>query len=132
MSRPVVAVVKTRPETVIADYARVMTLAGFQSALPKTNPTLLKINISWHFWYPACSSPPWQVAGVIDLAKERKRLSKDLERLAAELKRCESQLANDSFLSRAPAAEVDKIRERQREAQSQSAALSDTLRHLGG
>ncbi len=66
MSRPVVAVVRTTPGTVKADYARVMRLAGFEDALPKSNPTLLKINISWHFWYPACSSPPWQVAGVAE------------------------------------------------------------------
>ncbi len=64
--RPVVAVVKTRPETVIEDYARVMRLAGVEAALPKDRPVLLKVNISWHWWYPACSSPPWQLAGVIE------------------------------------------------------------------
>jgi uncharacterized protein (DUF362 family) len=59
-----VAVLKTRPETVIEDYARLMELAGFREALPKGPTTALKINISWQTWYPACSSAPWQVEGV--------------------------------------------------------------------
>jgi len=61
----VVAVVKTTPETVLDDYKRVMELAGFKAALPKDKETLLKINISWQTWYPACSTAPWQLEGVI-------------------------------------------------------------------
>ncbi len=58
-----VAVVKTTPETVLADYANVMELAGFREALPAGPTTALKINISWQTWYPACSSAPWQIEG---------------------------------------------------------------------
>jgi uncharacterized protein (DUF362 family) len=61
----VVAAVKTTPETVLDDYARVMQLAGFELALDKDLDTLLKINISWQTWYPACSTAPWQLEGVI-------------------------------------------------------------------
>ena len=61
----VVAVVKTTPETVLDDYKRVMELAGFKAALPQDKETLLKINISWQTWYPACSTAPWQLEGVI-------------------------------------------------------------------
>ena len=60
-----VAVLKTSPETVLDDVARVMALAGFESALPRGVPTGLKINISWQTWYPACSTEPWQLEGVI-------------------------------------------------------------------
>jgi len=60
-----VAIVRTTPETVLDDYARLMTLAGYQEALPKGKRTLLKINISWQTWYPACSTTPWQLEGVI-------------------------------------------------------------------
>lgn len=60
-----VAVLKTSPETVLEDYERLMKLAGFEAALPKGNQTGLKINISWQTWYPACSSTPWQLEGVI-------------------------------------------------------------------
>lgn len=59
-----VAVLKTRPETVFEDYARLMELAGVRAALPHGPTTALKINISWQTWYPACSSAPWQVEGV--------------------------------------------------------------------
>jgi uncharacterized protein (DUF362 family) len=60
-----VAVLKTRPETVLDDIQHVMHLGGFQAALPKDKTTGLKINISWQTWYPACSSTPWQIEGVI-------------------------------------------------------------------
>jgi len=60
-----VAVLKTTPETVLDDYARLMEMAGFREALPKDKETLLKVNISWQTWYPACSTAPWQLEGVI-------------------------------------------------------------------
>ena len=60
-----VAVLKTTPETVLDDTEELMHLAGFESALPKDNQTGLKINISWQTWYPACSTSPWQLEGVI-------------------------------------------------------------------
>ncbi|MFN3761762.1 MAG: DUF362 domain-containing protein [Anaerolineae bacterium] len=60
-----VAVLRTRPETVLEDYARLMELAGFREALPPDKETILKINISWQTWYPACSTAPWQLEGVI-------------------------------------------------------------------
>ncbi len=60
-----VAVLKTSPETVLEDVQEVMRLADFEAALPKEIRTGLKINISWQTWYPACSSTPWQIEGVI-------------------------------------------------------------------
>jgi uncharacterized protein (DUF362 family) len=60
-----VAVLKTTPETVLDDIEKLMKLAEFEAALPKEYPTGLKINISWQTWYPACSSAPWQIEGVI-------------------------------------------------------------------
>ena len=61
----VVAVVATRPETVLEDYHRAMVLAGVEQHLKPDVPTLLKINISWQHWYPACSTTPWQLEGVV-------------------------------------------------------------------
>jgi uncharacterized protein (DUF362 family) len=60
-----VAVLKTAPESILEDVEKVMQLGEFQSALPKDSTTGLKINISWQTWYPACSSTPWQIEGVI-------------------------------------------------------------------
>lgn len=60
-----VAVVRTRPATVIADYARVMDLAGYRDTLARDRDTLLKLNLSWTKYFPSCSSQPWQVDGVV-------------------------------------------------------------------
>jgi uncharacterized protein (DUF362 family) len=60
-----VAILRTTPETVLDDYEQLMKLAGIEAALPKSVPTGIKINISWQTWYPACSSAPWQIEGVI-------------------------------------------------------------------
>jgi uncharacterized protein (DUF362 family) len=60
-----VAVVRTRPETVLADYARVMDLAGYRDTLARDRDTLIKLNLSWTKYFPACSSQPWQVDGVV-------------------------------------------------------------------
>jgi len=60
-----VAVLKTTPDTVLDDIEQLMKLADLESALPKDVPTGIKINISWQTWYPACSSAPWQIEGVL-------------------------------------------------------------------
>jgi uncharacterized protein (DUF362 family) len=60
-----VAILRTTPETVVEDYGRLMRLVGYRDALPQDHETILKINISWQTWYPACSSAPWQIDGVI-------------------------------------------------------------------
>ncbi len=60
-----VAVLKTTPATVLDDYDRLLHLANFDSSLAKDVTTGLKINISWQTWYPACSTEPWQLEGVI-------------------------------------------------------------------
>ncbi len=68
-ARSTVAVVYARPETVLDDIARAMDMAGVGSALPPGLETLLKINISWQHYYPACSTSPWQLDGVIRALK---------------------------------------------------------------
>jgi uncharacterized protein (DUF362 family) len=68
-SRSKVAIVRTSPATVLADYHRVMNLAGYQDVIARDADTALKINISWHFFYPASSTTPWQLEGVIRAMK---------------------------------------------------------------
>jgi len=60
-----VALLRTSPETIFDDIEKLMKMADFESILPKSVKTGLKINISWQTWYPACSSTPWQIEGVI-------------------------------------------------------------------
>ena len=60
-----VAALFTRPETVVRDIGRLMELAGVREEIRPDTTTLLKVNISWHVYYPACSTTPWQLEGVV-------------------------------------------------------------------
>ena len=60
-----VALIQTTPERVLDDVGRAMEAAGYESALSRSAETALKINVSWHHWYPACSTTPWQLDGAI-------------------------------------------------------------------
>jgi uncharacterized protein (DUF362 family) len=60
-----VAVLRTAPSTVLEDYGAVMRLAGFRDHLSPAQDTLIKLNLSWTKFFPACSTPPWQLEGVV-------------------------------------------------------------------
>jgi uncharacterized protein (DUF362 family) len=64
-TKPTVAVLYTRPETVIQDYQRLFELAGGPAALQPHTPTILKDNITWHFPMPGTNTTPWQLEGTI-------------------------------------------------------------------
>ncbi|MBU1627000.1 DUF362 domain-containing protein [bacterium] len=70
MKKSKVAILKTCPETILADYHELMNLAGYQEVIDKNVDTALKINISWHFFYPGSSTVPWQLEGVIRAMKK--------------------------------------------------------------
>lgn len=70
MSKSKVAVLTTRPATVLADYHRLLNLAGYQDVIAKDADTALKVNISWHFFFPGSSTTPWQLEGVIRAMKQ--------------------------------------------------------------
>jgi uncharacterized protein (DUF362 family) len=69
MSRSKVAVLRTSPATVLADYHRLLNLAGYREVVDPNADTALKVNISWHFFYPGSSTTPWQLEGVIRAMK---------------------------------------------------------------
>ncbi len=48
----------------------------------------------------------------IDVAAERERLTREIERLSGEVKKCEAKLSNERFTARAPAAIVEQERNR--------------------
>ena len=60
-----VAVLTTRPETVVEDYGRLMRLVKYDQLLGRDRDLILKLNLSWTKYFPACSSQPWQVDGVL-------------------------------------------------------------------
>ena len=46
-----------------------MNLAGYQDVIARDADTALKVNISWHFFFPGSSTTPWQLDGVIRAMK---------------------------------------------------------------
>jgi valyl-tRNA synthetase len=67
------------------------------------------------------------VAGVIDVAAERRRMEKDLTAARAEAEQAERKLANADFTAKAPAAVVEKTRRRLEAAQADIARLEQRL-----
>jgi uncharacterized protein (DUF362 family) len=65
MPKSKVAILRTKPATVRSDYHELLNLAGYQDVIAKDADTALKVNISWHFFFPASSTTPWQLDGVI-------------------------------------------------------------------
>ena len=70
MPKARVAILRTRPETVLRDYHDLLNLAGYQDVIAKDADTALKVNISWHFFFPGSSTTPWQLEGVIRAMKK--------------------------------------------------------------
>jgi valyl-tRNA synthetase len=70
------------------------------------------------------------LSGTIDVAAERKRLTKDLAAAAREREQTTAKLANEAFVSKAPAAVVEKIRGRLSAAQADVARLEAALASL--
>ena len=58
-------IVKTSPKTILEDYKKLMHLTNYEKLYSKDKKTILKLNLSWSKFFPACSSPPWQVEGVL-------------------------------------------------------------------
>lgn len=69
MKKSKVAVLKITPTTVLSDIHRLMNLAEYQGVIDKNFDTALKVNISWHFFFPGSSTTPWQMDGVIRAMK---------------------------------------------------------------
>jgi len=73
-----VAILRTRPESVVEDYGRLMRLVKYDQLLTRDHDLILKLNLSWTKYFPACSSQPWQVDGIlttlVDDGYERARI----------------------------------------------------------
>jgi len=65
MAKATVAILRTKPETVVEDYRKLCRLAGIDKALNPARTTILKDNITWHNVFPAVNTTPWQLEGTI-------------------------------------------------------------------
>jgi len=110
------------------------SLAGHEEAIR----SLLRLNPPGEGFAPSASlaaegiTVELDVAGAVDVAAERRRLEKDLAAARGEAEQAERKLANADFTAKAPAAIVDKTRQRLTAAQSDIARLEDRLAALVG
>jgi uncharacterized protein (DUF362 family) len=65
MGKATVAILRTKPDTVVEDYRRLCGLAGIAQALNPARTTILKDNITWHNVFPGVNTTPWQLEGTI-------------------------------------------------------------------
>lgn len=70
MAASKVAVLRTDSSRVVEDYRRLLEVIDYQSIIDKEQETLIKLNLSWTKYFPACSSQPWQVEGVVKTLTE--------------------------------------------------------------
>jgi valyl-tRNA synthetase len=71
------------------------------------------------------------LANLIDIDRERERLQGEIERLDSQIEAVESRLGNTQFVERAPAAIVDKEREKAANFRDQRERLATKLAALG-
>ena len=65
-----VSVLKTSSETVLDDYNKLMNCINYRKYLPTNKTTIIKLNLSWSLYFPACSTEPWQLEGVLKTMRE--------------------------------------------------------------
>jgi valyl-tRNA synthetase len=70
------------------------------------------------------------IGDVVDLAKEKARLAKEVQKLDGEIDRIARKLGNDQFLAKAKPEVVEEQKERQSEAQQARAKLQEALQRL--
>ncbi len=70
------------------------------------------------------------LAEIIDLDKEKSRLSRELEKVSKEIQKLERKLSDDKFLSKAPEDVIELQRERLEDAQQTGTKLTEALNRL--
>ncbi|HEQ98205.1 MAG TPA: DUF362 domain-containing protein [candidate division Zixibacteria bacterium] len=70
MSVSKVVVLKAEPQTILEDYRKLLHMAEYDQIIKKDQDTIIKLNLSWTKYFPACSSQPWQLEGVLNTMKE--------------------------------------------------------------
>jgi len=71
------------------------------------------------------------VAGAIDLAKERARLAKEAASVTAELDKIAKKLGNEQFMAKAKPEAIEEQRERQSDYEATLAKLNAALARIG-
>lgn len=69
--------------------------------------------------------------GIIDLAKEKGRLEREMNKIEEELARLSAKLSNDGFRHRAPPEEVERVRRQGEDARQRHVRLAKLKESLG-
>jgi len=67
--------------------------------------------------------------GLIDIEKEKARISKEIKNILAEQEKYNKKLSNPKFVEKAPEAEVARIKQKLADTQSKIATLQETLKN---
>jgi len=70
--------------------------------------------------------------GVIDLAAERARLAKEMQKADSDIARVDAKLGNANFVARAPEEVVEEEKEKREEAVARKAKIAEALERLKG
>jgi valyl-tRNA synthetase len=70
------------------------------------------------------------LAGIIDIAREKARLTREMEKIAGEIEKIEKKLGNADFVAKAPPEVIEDQRERLAEASQARAKLVSALERL--
>ncbi len=69
--KSIVAVLSTTPKTVLKDYEKLMEFCNLGKIFRnKKKRIVIKLNLSWSLYFPACSTEPWQLEGVLRSLKK--------------------------------------------------------------
>jgi valyl-tRNA synthetase len=71
------------------------------------------------------------IAGAVDVEKEREKMTKELEEIATYIASLEQKLSNKEFLAKAPEKVTGEMRAKLEEAQKKRVALEERLRSIG-
>ncbi|MGH6673270.1 MAG: valine--tRNA ligase [Xanthobacteraceae bacterium] len=70
------------------------------------------------------------LAGIVDLAAERARLSREMAKADADIARVDAKLGNPNFIARAPEEVVEEEKEKREEALARKAKIAEALERL--
>jgi valyl-tRNA synthetase len=107
-------------EAEIMRLARLDSL-GFEDSVPKASAQIVLDEAT------VCLP----LEGVIDIAVERARLEKEIEKIGKDLAAIKSRLDNPGFVAKAPEEVLEETRERKSELETRKHKLSDALKRLG-
>ena len=71
-----------------------------------------------------------QLAGIIDVAAESKRLKREIDKAGSEIRQLDAKLANEKFVTRAPEYVIEEQRKRKADAEATAARLEQALKRL--